>query len=67
MHPFLVRKIESKQENAAHIVCYLIWNALIHSTPRLIDENFRLQAKLFKHANKLNFQFIKLPAEHSDL
>lgn len=38
-----------------------------HSTLRLIDGNFRLQAKLFKHANKLNFQFIKLTAKQSGL
>lgn len=65
MHPFLERKNESKQENATHIVCYLIQNT--HSTLRLIDGNSRLQAKLFKHANKLNFQFIKLTAKQSGL
>lgn len=43
MHPFLVRKIESKQENAAHIVCYLIWKALIqHRDSLMKTSDYRL-------------------------
>lgn len=58
MHPFTEKEWEQARECYTH--CMLLDLKRTHSTLRLIDENFRLLAKLFKHANKLNFQFIKL-------
>lgn len=43
MHPFLERKNESKQENATHIVCYLIQNTLIQHWDSLMEtSDYRL-------------------------
>lgn len=58
MHPFTEKEWEQARE--CYTQCMLLDLKRTHSTLRLIDENFRLLAKLFKHANKLNFQFIKL-------
>lgn len=56
----LYRERMRASKRMLHTVCMLLDLKRTHSTLRLIDENFRLLAKLFKHANKLNFQFIKL-------